>query len=292
VTVTWVRPDLCVLRGGGDLATGVVWRITRAGWPVIVCELPAPLTVRRRAAVSTAVTAGEVVVEGLRAVRVEDPHEAVGIAESGVVAVVVSPKLPPLQADVVVDARVAKRNLDTTIHDAPLVVGLGPGFTAGVDCHAVVETQRGPHLGRVLWTGTAAPNTGTPGIVEGRGVERVLRSPISGRVRWNVAIGDSVDAHAVLGEVRPDGMGADEAASDEAASGEVAGATVYAPIAGVVRGLIGETVNLTPGLKIGDVDPRPDSAGYDEISDKALAVGGGVVDAIHTWLRRSVQQRG
>lgn len=269
MTSPWVRPDLCVLRGGGDLATGVAWRLTRAGWPVVACELPAPLTVRRRAAVSTAVTDGEVEVEGMRAVRVEDAGEARLVAEQGLVAVMVSPSLPPLDADVVIDARVAKRNIDTTIDDAPLVVALGPGFSAGVDCHAVVETKRGPHLGRVLWSGAAAADTGTPGIVEGRSSERVLRAPAAGRARWRVAIGDVVSAGAVLGEVD--------------------GVAVRAPFAGTVRGLISDSVELTAGVKVGDIDPRRRGVACDEISDKALAIGGGVVEAVHTKLRRLVE---
>lgn len=268
MTVPWVRPELCVLRGGGDLATGVAWRLTRAGWPVVVCELPAPLTVRRQVAVSTAVLDGEVTVEGMRAVRVEQVDNAPAVARNGVVAVVVAPMLPPLNADVVVDARLAKRNLDTQIHDAPMVVALGPGFVAGIDCHAVVETKRGPHLGRVLWSGAATPDTGTPGVVEGRGAVRVLRAPVAGRARWHNAIGDLVTAGAVLGEVD--------------------GVPVKAPFDGTVRGLISEAVQLTPGLKIGDVDPRSTGVAADEISDKALAVGGGVVEAIHAWLRQTV----
>ena len=265
MTVPWVRPDRCVLRGGGDLATGVAWRLTRAGWPVVVCELPVPLTVRRTVAVSSAIADGEVDVEGMRAVRVESAEQARAVADTGLVAVMVSPTLPSLPADVVVDARVAKRNLDTTVDDAPLVVALGPGFTAEVDCHAVIETRRGPHLGRVLWSGAAEPDTGSPGVVGGRGAERVLRAPTGGRVRWRVAIGDLVDGGTVLGEV-----------------GDI---PVRAPFAGAVRGLISEGVELTPDLKIGDVDPRGDAAACHEISDKALAIGGGVVEAVHTWLR-------
>ncbi len=272
MTVPWVRPDRCVVRGGGDLATGVMWRLTRAGWPVVVCELPVPLTVRRTVAASSAIADGEVDVEGMRAVRVESAEQARAVADTGQVAVMVSPALPSLPADVVVDARMAKRNLDTSITDAPLVVALGPGFTAGADCHAVVETRRGPHLGRVLWSGAADPDTGSPGIVEGRGAERVLRAPATGRARWHVAIGDLVDRGTTLGDV--------------------GGVTVRAPFAGAVRGLISERVELTPGLKIGDLDPRGDPAACREISDKALAIGGGVVEAVHTWLRRSADEHG
>lgn len=260
------QPGLCVIRGGGDLATGVVWRLTRAGWPVVACELPTPLTVRRTVAVSSAVIDGEIDVEGMRAVLVADADEAIELAATGVVAVLVSPELPARGADVVVDARLAKCNIDTSIDDAPLVIGLGPGFVAGHDCHAVVETQRGPHLGRVLWSGSAEANTGTPGVVGGRGEERVLRAPIDGTVAWDVAIGDLVEGGQPLGHV-----------------GDV---SIDAPFAGMVRGLISERVSLTAGLKIGDVDPRCERSACDEISDKALAIGGGVVEAVSTWLNR------
>ncbi len=266
MTVATQKPGLCVLRGGGDLATGVAWRLTRAGWPVVACELPIPLTVRRTVAVSSAVLDGAIDVEGMRAALAADADAAIDLASTGVVAVLVSPELPALGADVVIDARLAKRNIDSSIDDAPLVIGLGPGFVADRDCHAVVETQRGPHLGRVLWSGSAAANTGTPGTIGGRGAERVLRAPGNGTVAWDVAIGDLVDEGQRLGRV-----------------GDV---PIGAPFTGIVRGLISERVTLTAGLKIGDVDPRLEPSACDEISDKALAIGGGVVEAVLTWLNR------
>jgi xanthine dehydrogenase accessory factor len=254
---------LVLLRGGGDLATGVAWRLTRAGFPVVVCELEHPLTVRRPVALSSAVPDGRVDVEGMIGVRAT-ASEAIGLARQGLVPVVVSPGLPALPAQVVVDARMAKRALDTTIDDAPFVVALGPGYTAGLDAHAVVETMRGPHLGRVLWFGSAAPDTGTPGEVAGHGAERVLRAPAEGAASWQARIGDLVEAGAVLGTV-----GVRE---------------VRSPFAGVVRGLIAEGTVVPADLKVGDVDPR---AGTDwrEISDKALAVGGGVLEAVLAWRR-------
>jgi xanthine dehydrogenase accessory factor len=169
---------LCVIRGGGDLATGVAWRLTRAGVTVVVTELPTPLTVRRTVALSTAVTDGSVDIEGMLGQLAPSAAAAVTLASAqpgNMVGVVVSPELPDTDADVVVDARLAKRNIDTSIDDAPLVIGLGPGFTAGEDCGAVIETMRGPHLGRVLWAGSAEPDTGTPGIVGGRSAEQVSR---------------------------------------------------------------------------------------------------------------------
>jgi xanthine dehydrogenase accessory factor len=256
---------LVVLRGGGDLATGAAWRLKRAGFGVLVSELDAPLTVRRSVAFSTAVSEGSVLVEGIRAVRT-GVADAAAMARSAQVPVVISAGLPPVGADMVVDARMAKRVLDTTIGDAPLVVALGPGFTAGRDCHAVVETMRGPQLGRVFWTGSAAPNTGTPGVIGGRGAERVLRAPAAGTVRWRARIGDVVEAGAALGTVD--------------------GAEVRAPFAGLVRGLVADETAVAAGLKIGDVDPRTDTD-WRQISDKALAIGGGVLEAVLTWLHRA-----
>ena len=257
-----VADALVVLRGGGDLSTGAAWRLKRAGFGVAVCELAWPLTVRRSVAFSTAVSDGSVIVEGIRAVHAT-VAEAASLARSDLVPVIISPWLPPLGADVVVDARMAKRLLDTTIEDAPLVVALGPGFTAGRDCHAVIETMRGPQLGRVLWSGSATPNTGTPGEIGGRGAERVLRAPAAGKARWQARIGDVVAAGTVLGTV--DGI------------------EVRAPFAGLVRGLVAGGSDVPAGLKIGDVDPRADTD-WRQISDKALAIGGGVLEATLTRL--------
>ena len=187
-----VGSQFCVLRGGGDLATGVAWKLTRAGWPVVVLELPEPLAVRRTVALSTAVTEGEVEVQGMRGVLARTPDEAAGLARSLAgaeggrgTAVLVAPDrsaLAPLHPDVVVDARLAKRNIDTTVDDAELVVALGPGFVAGEDCDAVVETMRGHQLGRVIWSGSAHPDTGTPAELGGRSADRVLRSGADGEV--------------------------------------------------------------------------------------------------------------
>ncbi|MCP4223307.1 MAG: EF2563 family selenium-dependent molybdenum hydroxylase system protein [Actinomycetia bacterium] len=257
---------LAVIRGGGDLATGVTWRLTRAGVDVVVAELEDPLTVRRTVAMSSAVTEGAVDVEGMVGRLASDPTEATTIAAGGEVAVLVSPSLPPVDADVVVDARLAKRNLDTTIDDAPLVIGLGPGFTAGVDCDGVVETLRGPRLGRLLLTGSATANTATPGIIGDHGRARVLRAPVEGSVCWQVAIGDRVEGGQALGRV--------------------AKVELVAPFTGLVRGLIRPGRQVEAGLKIGDVDPRLDCSPH-EISDKALAVGGGVLEAVTAWLNRS-----
>ncbi len=275
---------LILLRGGGDLAPGVAYRLHKAGFPLVVLELPQPLVVRRRVSLATAVLEGEIAVEDLRAVRVDSPTAAWSLAQTGVIPVLVAADLPveplgsrqvsahALPADdgrrrsavVLVDARMAKRNIDTRLDQAPLVIALGPGFTAGVDCHAVIETNRGHRLGRVIWDGPAEPNTGTPGIVAGKGAERVLRAPAAGPAAWRVDIGDRVREGQVLGEV--------------------AGQPVAAPFDGVVRGLIAPATVVPAGLKIGDIDPRGDVVTCFTISEKALAIGGGVVEAVLTWL--------
>jgi xanthine dehydrogenase accessory factor len=173
----------------------------------------------------------------------------------------------------VVDARLAKRNIDTHIDQAPLVIALGPGFTAGIDCHAVIETMRGHTLGRVIRQGPALPNTGTPGIVAGKGAERVLRAPAAGIVSWQEEIGTAVSAGQRLGAVN--------------------GKAVVAPFAGVIRGLIAPGTAVRQGLKIGDVDARADRAACFTISDKALAIGGGVLEALlaHLNSQDAGQQR-
>jgi len=257
-----------VLRGGGDLATGVAWHLTRARWPVVVLELPEPLTVRRTVALSTAITEERVTVQGMEGVLVASPRKAMAAAEGGYVAVMVAPELAalnPVRPDVVVDARLAKRNIDTSLNDADFVVALGPGFTAGRDCHAVVETMRGPHLGRVKYGGSAQSDTGVPAEVGGRSFDRVLRAPVAGEVSWRVEIGKRVVSGQPLGEV--------------------GGQVVEAPFDGVLRGAIRPGMTVPSGLKIGDVDPRGDPSACNTISDKALRVGEGVLEAIESrWL--------
>jgi xanthine dehydrogenase accessory factor len=260
---------LVVVLGGGDLATGAVARLHRAGFPVVVLELDPPLTVRRTVAVSTAITHGTTEVEDLQARRCESPEEAATAARAGTIAVMVGPDLPAFTVppEVVVDARMAKQNLGTTKDDAPLVVCLGPGFTAGADCDAVVETMRGHHLGRVIWDGEAAPNTGVPGMIGGQSEFRVLRAETSGEVTWEVDFGEHVVREQALGMV-----------------GE---RTVRALTNGVVRGLIAPGSIVEAGMKIGDVDPRAEASACWEISDKALSVGGGVLEAVLTHLNRA-----
>lgn len=261
--------ELIVLRGGGDLATGIAYRLHKAGFPLLVLELERPLVVRRCVALATAVLEGEITVEELHGQRVDSLTQARTLAQTGVIPVLATPTLPDwaavgIRPTAIIDARMAKRNIDTRLDQAPLVVALGPGFTAGVDCHAVIETMRGHRLGRVIWQGAAQPNTGTPGIVAGKGAERVLRAPVAGTVTWQAAIGDQVEAGTILGHV--------------------AGQSVVAPFAGVLRGLIAAGTAVSANLKIGDLDARNDREACFTISDKALSIGGGVLEAVLTHL--------
>jgi xanthine dehydrogenase accessory factor len=266
-----------VLRGGGDIATGVAWRLVQAGFAVVVLELPEPLTVRRTVALSSAVRMGTVDIEGLRGTLFTDARQATEAAQVAAangraeVPVLICPSLAEFiggtrKPHLVVDARLAKRNLDTSMDDADMVIGLGPGFTASVDVHAVVETNRGHHLGRVFWTGSAEPNTGIAAVVGGRGAERVLRALSNGSITWHAGIGDQVLEGQHLGTM-----------SD--------GTLLNAPFTGVLRGLIAESVSVSAGLKIGDIDPKCETSTCFEISDKALAIGGGVVEAALVGLR-------
>ncbi|HID53304.1 MAG TPA: EF2563 family selenium-dependent molybdenum hydroxylase system protein, partial [Anaerolineae bacterium] len=186
------------------------------------------------------------------------------------IPVLISPQLPnyPItQLPILIDARIAKRNIDTRIDQAPLVIGLGPGFTAGMDCHAVIETMRGHTLGRVIWDGPALPDTGTPGIVAGKGAERVLRAPAAGIVNWQLEIGDYVQEGDLIGAVN--------------------GEPVTAPFAGVLRGQIAPGSAVPAGYKIGDLDARGSREACFTISDKALSIGGGVLEAILTYLNKN-----
>jgi len=257
---------LTVLRGGGDLATGVAYQLHRAGFPVVVLELAHPLAIRRTVAIAGAVTDGPTTIEDMDVVPVDTPRRAAELARTGTIPVLVEPELPDFGEPiaVLVDARLAKRNIDTTPDQASFVVALGPGFTAGSDCHAVVETMRGHRLGRVIWDGAAAPNTGIPGSVGGAGAQRVVRAASEGSVAWSVAIGDLVEGGDALGRI-----------------GDT---TVTTAIAGVVRGLIAPGTAARAGLKIADVDPRADRSACFEISDKARLVGAGVLEAVLTRL--------
>jgi len=249
-----------VVRGGGELATAAARLLFLSGFPVVVLERAQPLAVRRLVAFSEAVLTGEIVVDGVRARAV--PAAALGPA-ADFVPVAVDPEgssIARLRPAVLVDARMLKRNGGTTRADAALVIGLGPGFVAGDDVHAVIETQRGSDLGRVLWEGPAEPDSAHPAAVRGYTEKRVVRAPAAGAFRAQARIGDIVIPGQVLGLV---------------------GTTpVTATIAGLVRGLIADGIEVPAGIKIGDIDPRGPGIDPARISDKARAVAAGVLEAV------------
>ncbi|NJE81176.1 EF2563 family selenium-dependent molybdenum hydroxylase system protein [Olsenella sp. SW781] len=254
---------LVVIRGAGDIASGIALRLFRAGMRVVMCDLATPTSIRRTVCFSEAIRLGETRVEGVRGVLCADAPSARAAAAEGNVAVLVDPDaacVRELAPDALVDAILAKRNLGTTRDMAPVVVGVGPGFTAREDCDAAVETMRGHYLGRVYYEGSPIPNTAVPGLIGGYAGERVMRAPADGVFEPCVAIGAQV------------------AAGDVCAT--VAGEPMRATIDGVVRGLLQAGVPVHKGMKCGDVDPRCHPEYIESASDKALAVGGGVLEAI------------
>ena len=252
-----------LVRGGGDLASGVILRLHRAGWPVVVTELEAPLTVRRAVSFSQAVYDGSARVEEVEARRVDSLAGVVAALEDRQVPVLVDAGMT-IRADfdpsVLIDGRMRKRPPETGLEAAALVIGLGPGFTAGLDCHAVIETNRGPFLGRVIWQGQAQPDTGMPERVGDYQIERVLRAPVDGVLEPVADIG------ALLQTGEP--------------IARLGDTLVRAPFAGVLRGLVQGGLRVRAGDKIGDVDPRNDPRLSQLVSEKALAIGGGVLEAI------------
>lgn len=252
-----------LIRGAGDIATGIALRLYRSHMQVVMTDLPAPTAIRRTVCFSQAIVLGRTAVEGVAAVLAADAAEAESLLAQEVVPVLADPDCRCRQAlrpDAEVDAILAKRNLGTAITDAPVVIGIGPGFTAGADCHAVVETMRGHTLGRVIYEGSALPNTNIPGLIGGYAGERVLRAPADGIFHQLLDIGAEVKAGDVAGEVN--------------------GLPMRCTIDGVVRGLLPEGTPVHQGMKAGDVDPRCRPEYCTTASDKALAVGGGVLEAI------------
>ncbi len=262
---------VALIRGGGDLGTGVALRLQRAGWRVLITELSQPLVIRRAVAFASAIYEGSIQVEGTigRYVdRAAIPEEAPQLWAIDQVPVIVDPDrlaAAQLRPIALVDAIMAKINTGTHLADAPIVVALGPGFTAGIDCHAVVETNRGHNLGRVYYQGAAEANTGTPGKLGGQDSKRALRAPIAGVFSAEKRIGQLVIAGEIIARVDT--------------------APVIAEIDGVVRGLLHDGLTVPAGIKVADVDPRAETSYCFTVSDKAWAVGGGVLEAA-LYLRR------
>ena len=260
--------NLIIVRGGGDLATGTIHKLVKCGFSVLVLEIEHPSAIRRNVAFSEAIYEGQQTVEDVTCYRADSLAHAVSLLQEKKLTILVDPAghaISELRPMAVVDGILAKQNLGTHKAMAPITVALGPGFEASVDVDAVVETKRGHHLGRVLWSGSAAPNTGIPGIIGGFGKERVLHSPAAGVLKNICKITDTVKKGEQIAQV-------------ETKTGSV---PILAPIDGLLRGLIRDGYPVTEGFKLADIDPRTDE--YQNcftISDKARCIAGGVLEAI------------
>lgn len=262
------KMEYIIVRGGGDIATGTIQVLWRAGFDVLVLETAHPSAIRRHVALSEGVYEGRWTVEDITAVKAETLEEAEDLMKQGLVPILIDPEgktLEQVRPLALVDGILAKKNLGTRMDMADTVVALGPGFTAGVDAHMVIETQRGHHLGRILREGPAAPNTGIPGVIAGFGKERVIHAPVAGVLKNVRAIGDHVEKGEVIATI-----------------GET---QVTASLTGILRGLIRDGYPVTKGFKIADIDPREsEQKNCFTISDKARCIGGSVLEGI-LWHR-------
>ncbi len=259
-----ISETLVIVRSGGDLATGVVQKLWRVGFKVLILEIARPLTIRRTVALSEAVRNGECQVEDLTAVKISTTEECERVWQSGRIPVLVDGSalsIERLKPDVVIDAIIAKRNIGTFKEMAPVVIALGPGFKAPEDVDVVIETLRGHYLGQLIRNGGPQVNTGIPGILGGKSAERVVHAPCDGIVQHVATLGQQVEKGQLLFYV------------DEV--------PVYSPLKGTLRGLISQNQIIRKGLKCADVDPRPvDEVDCHTISDKARALGGAVLEAV------------
>ena len=261
---------LVVIKGAGDLASGIALRLFHAGFSPVMTEIRAPTAVRRTVCFSEAVHNGRARVEDVTAVLVRTVDEMSACLARKEIALFVDEKaeiVRRINPAAVVDAIMAKRNTGTKITDAKTVVGVGPGFTACYDCHAVVETSRGHTLGRVIYEGGAIPNTGIPGDIGGYTIERLLRANADGTFVARKRIGDVVRRGEVVAETVP----------EKGADGPV---PIVAAIDGILRGLLPSGLSVPQGMKAGDIDPRCERDHCFTVSDKALAIAGGVLEAL------------
>lgn len=263
------RESLVIIRGGGDIATGTIYKLFQCGFSILVLEIANPSCIRRTVSFCEASLDGETTVEGVTAKKSESLEEAYEVYKAGMVPLMIDEKaelIKRVRPAAVVDAILAKRNLGTSIHDAPFVVGVGPGFCAGKDVHAVIETKRGHDLGRVIYQGEAAKNTGVPGVIAGYGKERVIHAPGTGQLHILHGIGEIVAKGEPIAVIR---------------TTEGENIFVHASLDGLIRGMIRESYFVKKGLKIADIDPRvSELENCYKISDKARCIAGGVLEAI------------
>lgn len=258
-----MRKNIVVIRSGGDIGTAIAHKLHRCGFKVLILETNHPLVIRRTVAFAQAIFNGEVEVEGVKAVKVEGLYGIIGAWEDNNIPIIIDKDcniFREIPIDIIIDAIMAKRNLGTSIDMAPITVAVGPGFEAGVDVDVVIETNRGHHLGKLIFTGFAEADTGVPGNIMGYSNERVIKAPSTGRIKALCDIGEIVEKEQVIAYIE-----------DE---------PIQATIDGVIRGMIHENILVTKGLKIADIDPRGCVEYCYTMSDKARAIAGGVVEAI------------
>jgi len=260
---------LVIIRGGGDLASGVAARLFRAGFRIIILEIKHPTAIRLPVSFAKAVYERKMVLEGIEAVLVSSQKEAENLLHRNKIAVLIDPRgktIEKLKPSVLIDAILAKKNLGTCKEQAPLVIGLGPGFIAGKDVDFVVETKRGHDLGRIIYQGKAEKDTGIPGKIQGESIKRLLKSPVDGKIKTFHKIGDLIESGEIIAKI--------------------AGVPLKAEISGVLRGMIDSRIRVTEGMKIGDIDPRGVKKYCFTISDKARSIGGSVLEIICQYVNR------
>lgn len=252
---------IVLIKGAGDLATGIAYRLKKSGFDIVMTEIDNPTTVRRTVAFSQAIFDNEIEIEGIKGIKVNNINEIHKEIKKGNIPIIIDKEaniIKKLKPKVIVDAIIAKKNLGTSINDAPIVIGVGPGFEAKKDCHLVIETKRGHYLGKVIEEGSAIPNTGIPGNIGGYTKERIIRASSNGKIRPVVKIGDYVKKGEVIAYID--------------------GVEVVAEIDGIVRGMLQEEIEVFKGMKSGDIDPRCEKDHCFTISDKARSIGGGVLE--------------
>lgn len=254
---------LVVLRGGGDIASGIAHRLKRSGFRVVILDIEKPLCIRRKVSFSEAIYSGVIEIEGIKGIRVNNLEEIYQELDKHNIPVFVDENaeiIKVLKPDIVVDAIIAKKNLGTHKEMAAITIGIGSGFNAGVDVDFVIESNRGHNLGKVIEEGKASEDTGVPSNVMGYSEERIIRAIATGNIKHFKEIGDLVEKGELISKID--------------------NSPIYAEISGIIRGLIKEDILVKEGLKIGDIDPRGHIIDPNTISDKARSIGGGVLEAI------------
>ncbi len=264
---------LVVIRGAGDIATGIALRLYNTGFSIIMTEIARPTMIRCSVSLGQCVYQDAHQVEGISARKAQDLNHALALLEQGHIPVLKDENLQQvarLQPRYVIDAILAKRNLNFHRDLAPITIALGPGFSAGIECDAVIETNRGHHLGRIIYQGSTQDNTGVPGNIAGFSHQRVIRAPCAGMMHSQSHIGDLVEQGQVIAHI--------------------GNTPVVAPLSGMVRGLLNNDIEVSKDFKIGDIDPRGDDADFTTVSDKARAIAGSVLEAmLHLQHRSAVK---